>query len=113
MYEEHNDKFGLWEEFPYPYGFRGRRLQRQTIEYIKFFDKYEKAELTKHSNLFHFCKSVIYEYSPSFKEEVLRQESLVRLFSGIYYAIKFGVIVNIIVGIFHLGHSGKIIVHSA
>ena len=101
-YEGHNKRFGIWEEFPYPYQLRGRRLLRQSPEYNRFFDKYEKLGMTKEPTLFHFFKSAIYEYSASFKEEVLRQESLVRLFSGIYYAINFGVMVNVIVGSLHL-----------
>lgn len=101
-YEEHNARFGIWEEFPYRYQLRGKRLLEQTPEYNKFFDKYEANGMTKKATLFHFFKSAIYEYSPSFKEELIRQESLVRLLSGIYYATKFGAIANIFVGSCHL-----------
>jgi len=102
IYRIHNEKFGLWEFFPYPYVIKGRRLIQQSKKYNKFFEKYEKKGITKFKTFFNFCKSVIYEYSTSLKEEVIRQESLVRLFAGIYYAIKYGMPINIFLGTAHL-----------
>jgi hypothetical protein len=90
LYTEYTQNFWLWEEFPYAYHSTARRLSSQSEDYIKFFEKYDKQGIMKTKTFFHFCKSVIYEYSPSFKEEVLYQESLVRLFAGIYYVIKCG-----------------------
>lgn len=90
VYKQHNDKFRIWEEFPYPYLLRGRRLLLQSKGYIQFFEKYDKQGITKDQYFFNFCKSVIYEYSPSLKEELIRQEALVRLFAGIYYVLKYG-----------------------
>jgi len=102
IYKQYNDKFSFWEEFPYAYRLIGRRLLKQSEDYIKFFEKYDKQGLTKTETFFNFCKSVIYQYSPSFKEEVLRQESLVRLFAGLYYVIKYGKAITLGVGIYHL-----------
>ena len=102
QYIEHRKKFGIWEEFPYPYYSKAEALLRQSDKYNKFFEEYDKKGIMKHRTFFNFCKSVITEYSPSIKEEVIRQESLVRLFSGIYYALGFGKIISIIVGSLHL-----------
>ncbi len=102
VYREYSDKFKFWEKFPYGYRLRGRRLLHQPENYIKFFKKYDKQGITKFETFFNLCKSVVYEYSPSFKEELLRQESLVRLFTGIYYVIKYGKVLAIISGILHL-----------
>jgi hypothetical protein len=102
IYSQYNHKFDFWEEFPYAYRLIARRLLQQSEDYIKFFEKYDKQGLTKTETFFNFCKSVIYEYSPSFKEEVLRQESLVRLFAGLYYVIKYGKTITIGVSILHL-----------
>lgn len=101
-YINHNNRFGIWEEFPYPYELRGRRLLHQSKEYSKFFEKYDEQGILKYRTFFNFCKTVIFEYSPPLKEEALRQESLIRLLSGVYYAIKYGKIINIIIGILHL-----------
>ncbi len=102
VYKQYNDKFRYWEEFPYAYRLIARRLLKQPENYIRFFKKYDKQGLTKTETFFNFCKSVIYEYSPSLKEEVLRQESLVRLFAGMYYVIKFGKVITIVVSVLHL-----------
>jgi hypothetical protein len=102
VYINHNNRFGIWEEFPYPYQLKGRRLLHLPKEYNQFFEKYDKQGILKYRTFFNFCKSVIFEYSPSLKEEAVRQESLIRLLSGIYYAIKYGKIINIIIGVFHL-----------
>ena len=101
-YKQHCDKFGIWEEFPYPYLKKGRRLSRLSTNYNELFEKYDQQGITKSSRFFNFCKSVIYEYSPSLKEEVIRQEALVRLFAGIYYVTKYGKTVSGIAGILHL-----------
>jgi hypothetical protein len=101
-YRQHIGRFGIWEQFPYPYHMKGRRLLRHSRDYNQFFEKYDRQGVTKHKRFFNFCKSVIYEYSPSFKEEVLRQEALVRLFAGIYYVIKYGKIIGAITGLLHL-----------
>jgi hypothetical protein len=101
-YRQYLDKFGLWEQFPYGYRLTARRLLEQPENYIQFFEKYDKQNLTKTETFFNYCKSVIYEYSPSFKEEVLRQEALVRLFAGIYYVVKYGKVLAVIVGTLHL-----------
>lgn len=105
VYKQHCDRFGIWEEFPYPYLKKGRRLSRQPTRYNEFFEKYDRQGITKYKRFFNFCKTVIYEYSPSLKEEVIRQEALVRLFAGIYYVTKFGKIISGIVGILHLAFS--------
>jgi len=102
LYREYVDQFKFWEKFPYGYRLRGRRLLHQPEEYIKFYEKYDKQGITNYDTFFNLCKSVVIEYSPSFKEEMLRQESLVRLFAGIYYVIKFGKILSLIVGSLHL-----------
>jgi hypothetical protein len=101
-YRQHIGRFKIWEEFPYPYLMKGRRLQRHPRGYNQFFDKYDGQGVTKHKRFFNFCKSVIYQYSPSFKEEVLRQEALVRLFAGLYYVIKYGKIIGAVTGLLHL-----------
>ncbi len=95
-YKQHNDRFGLWEEFPYPYLMRGRRLTLHARDYSQFFEKYEQQGITHNQSFFNFCKTVVYEYSPSLKEELIRQEALVRLFAGIYYVMKYGWIIGII-----------------
>ena len=102
VYKQHNDRFRIWEEFPYPYLLRGRRLSLQSKGYNQFFEKYDKQGITKYQYFFNFCKLVIYEYSPSLKEELIRQEALVRLFAGIYYVIKYGKIVGLITWLLHL-----------
>ena len=108
VYEEYSNRFRFWEEFPYAYRLRARRLLSQSENYIKFFEKYDRQGITKTENFFNFCKSVIYEYSPSFKEEVLRQESLVRLFAGIYYVITYGKVIAALILVLHavllIGH---------
>lgn len=101
-YRKYNDEFRFWEIFPYGYRLRARMLLHQSESYVKFYEKYDKQCLTKTEAFFNFCKSVIYEYSPSFKEEMLRQESLVRLFAGIYYVLKYGKVVAIVVSALHL-----------
>ena len=101
-YKQYVDKFGFWEKFPYGYSLTARRLLHQPEDYMKFFEKYDKQNLTKTETFFNYCKSVIYEYSPSFKEEVLRQESLVRLFAGIYYVARYGKVLAVSVGVLHL-----------
>ncbi len=101
-YIEHRDRFGFWEESPYPYLLKARRLVKKSIGYNKFFEKYDGQGVMKHRAFFNFCKDVIFEYSSSLKEEAVRQESLIRLFAGIYYAIRYGNIVNSIIVILHL-----------
>ncbi|GIK38599.1 MAG: hypothetical protein BroJett011_24320 [Chloroflexota bacterium] len=102
VYEKFIDEFRIWEEFPYPYFMKARRLARLSTNYNEFFEKYDRQRITKNARFFNFCKTVIYEYSPSLKEELIRQEALVRLFSGIYYVIRYGKIVSVIVGLLHL-----------
>ena len=103
IHQEYNNTFDSeWEYFPYPYTLKGRRHKNEPKEYNNFYKKYDKQNITNNHTFYHFCKSVFYERSPSFKEEVLRQESLVRLLAGIYYVSKFAIITNVIVGIFHL-----------
>lgn len=102
VYKQHNSRFGIWEEFPYPYLMKGRRLLLHPESYNEFFEKYDKQGITRSSRFFNFCKSVIYEFSPSLKEEVLRQEALVRLFAGLYYVIKYGKVVSVVMGLLHL-----------
>jgi hypothetical protein len=97
VYRQYNDGYSFYEKFPYGYRLFARRLFHQPEHYMKFFEKYDRQGITKTETFFNFCKSVIYEYSPSFKEEVLRQESLVRLFAGLYYVIKYGKLVAVIV----------------
>ncbi len=101
-YKQHNKQFEFWEMFPYPYLVRGRRLYRHPRNYNQFYEKYDKQGITKDDRFFNFCKSVAYEYSPSLKEELLRQEALVRLFAGVYYTIKYGNVVAAILGVLHL-----------
>ena len=103
IYSQHNKKFGIWEEFPYPYLLRGRRLLLHPPDYIQFFEKYDQQGITKYANFFNFIKTVVYEYSPSLKEELIRQEALVRLFAGIYYVMKYGTIVSIATLLLHSG----------
>lgn len=100
-YKDQYDKFKLWEIFPYPYYVTTWRLSYKHKDYNDFFRKYDMQGLTKNRTFFHFCKSVIYEYSKPFTEEVLRQESLTRLLSGTYYSGLLGKILNIIVAIYH------------
>ena len=102
MYIQHNKRFGFWEVFPYPHLIKGRRLQSYPKSYIEFFEKYDIQGITKYERFFNFCKSVIYEYSPSLKEEVLRQESLVRLFAGLYYVTKYGKPISVAMVLLHL-----------
>lgn len=100
-YREYMSRFGFWESFPYRYLVKGRRLIQQSEDYNKFFEKYEKEGITEFKSFFNMCKAVIYEYSTSLKEELIRQEALVRLFAGIYYAIKYGLPINIFIGLAH------------
>ena len=102
IYKQHNNRFGIWEFFPYPYLLRGRRLLLHPSDYNQFFEKYDQQGITKHANFFNFIKTVVYEYSPSLKEELIRQEALVRLFAGIYYVMKYGTIVSIATMLLHL-----------
>lgn len=102
VYKTYNEQFRYWEEFPYAYRLKGKRLLEQSENYIKFFEKYDKQGITKNKAFFNFCKSLIYEYSPPFKEEILRQESLVRLFAGIHYVVKYGKVLSSIIGIIHV-----------
>jgi hypothetical protein len=102
VYKQHNSRFGVWEEFPYPYLLRGRRLLLHSPDYQQFFEKYDRQGITKNSNFFNFCKTVVFEYSPSLKEELIRQEALVRLFAGIYYVMKYGTFVSIFTPLLHL-----------
>ena len=69
---------------------------------VEFFEQYDKEGILKRKRFFNYCKIVIYEHSASLKEEVIRQENLVRLFAGIYYVVKFGIWVSIVLGILHL-----------
>ena len=55
-YNQHNNRFSMWEEFPYPYLLKGRRLLRHTKEYNAFFEKYDKQGITKYTNFFNFLK---------------------------------------------------------
>jgi hypothetical protein len=102
IYEKHNNRFGLWEAFPYPYLLKGRRLARHPKDVNLFFEKFDRQGITKYKRFFNFCKTIIFEYSPSLKEELLRQESLVRLFAGIFYVAKYGKIISIVMGFLHL-----------
>ena len=102
VYREHQKKYGLWEEFPYPIQLKERRLLRQSANYNNFFKNYDAQGITKDKTFFNFCKSVIIENSPSFKEEVHQQESLVRLFAGIYYAIRYSRIFITTTAIIHI-----------
>ena len=102
IYRQHIEKFGIWEEFPYPYFIKGRRLLYQSADYNEVFDKYDSQGFTKFSRFFNFCKTVIYEYSPSLKEELIRQEALIRLLAGIYYVNKYGTVVSLVVGVIHM-----------
>lgn len=100
-YKRHNYIYGIWEEFPYPYQLRGRRLDRQSADYNDFFEKYDRQHVTRTQTFFHFCKSVAYQHSPPFREELIHQESLVRLFAGIYYVSVYGWVTSLIVAVFH------------
>lgn len=101
-FKQHIKKFGFWEEFPYSYHLKGRDLLQQSKEYNEFFEQYDKEGILKRKRFFNYCKIVIYEHSAPLKEEVIRQENLVRLFAGIYYVVKFGIWVSIVLGILHL-----------
>ena len=100
-YKRHNYIYGIWEEFPYPYQLKGRRLDRHSADYNDFFEKYDRQHVTRTRTFFHFCKSAAYQHSPPFREELIRQESLVRLFAGIYYVSVYGWVTSLIVAVFH------------
>lgn len=102
VYRQNKKNFGYWEEFPYPCAVKTRRLFQLPDKYNDFFEKYDKQGITKSKAFFNFCKSAIYEYSPSFKEEMLHQESLIRLFAGVYYVAKYGNVLNFIIGLWHV-----------
>ena len=101
VFDKHIDKYGLWEEFPYPTYTKWRRLRACPKDYNDFVEKYEKQGIIARQAFFHFCQTVVYEYSTSLKEELLRQEALIRLFAGMFYALIFGRIVSIIALILH------------
>jgi hypothetical protein len=98
---KHVEKCGLWEKFPYSTYLKLRRLRANTQSYNEFFEKYEKQGIGKEHAFFNFCQMVVYEYSPSLKEELLRQEALVRLFAGMFYALIFGRGVSIAAAVLH------------
>jgi hypothetical protein len=64
-------------------------------------EKYEKQGIVGRQVFFSFCQMVVYEYSTSLKEELLRQEALIRLFAGMFYALIFARIVSIVTIILH------------
>lgn len=101
VFDKHIDRFGLWEKFPYPLALKWRRLKGNTDKYNDFFEKYEKQGITDEAAFFHSCLMVVYEYSTSLKEELLRQEALIRLFAGMFYALIFGRIVSVITILLH------------
>lgn len=101
VFAHHIERFGLWEKFPYSAYLKLRRLRANTKSYNDFFEKYEKQGITNDQAFFHFCLMVVYEYSTSLKEELLRQEALIRLFAGMFYALKFGRGVSVIVAALH------------
>lgn len=96
VFDKHIDKYGLWEQFPYPIFTKWRRLRACTKNYNDFVEKYEKQGIAGKQSFLHLCQTVVYEYSPSLKEELLRQEALIRLFAGMFYALIFGRIASII-----------------
>ena len=77
-------RFYRWERFPYPYMMRARQMTRWPSEVREFYEKYHEENIMQTTGFFNFCKSAVLEYSPSFKEELHRQEALIRLFCGIY-----------------------------
>ena len=87
---DHHKIYQLWEEFPYHYYLKFWRIAQHTKDYGHFYKKYDDQGITQEKAFFHFCKNAVYEYSPSFKEELLRQESLIRLFAGIYRSTRIG-----------------------
>lgn len=91
-----------WEVFPYPYTMKVRSRLWHPPAYFQFFRKYDEQQQEQGTTFFNYCKSAVYEYSPSFKEELIRQEALVRMLSGIFYALKYGLWVTALAGIVHL-----------
>jgi hypothetical protein len=89
-YCAHHERFSLWEYFPYPNFIRFWRLLRHSIDYRKFYEKFDKEGITDEKTFFHFCKNVVYENSPPLKDELVRQESMIRLCSGLYYSVQYG-----------------------
>src|SRR5579863_9377279 len=90
LYREYVERFDLWETFPYPYRVKARRVLQYSTDYNRFFEKYDREGITKFETFFIFCKAVAFQHSPTFKEELLRQEALVRMFAGLYYATRYG-----------------------
>lgn len=99
--DKHIDRFGLWEEFPYPMYVKWRRLRAGTKNFNDYIEKYEKQGVSAKHGFFGFCQMVVYEYSASLKEELLRQEALIRLFAGLFYALIFGRIASVITIFLH------------
>lgn len=100
-----NRYFRKWERFPYPYEMLRRRLLFKPYHYNKFFQKFvEKGNMkVEHDHYFiNFCKVVVSKFNPDLKDEILRQQSLVRLLAGIYYVTKFGQYLGIILGLLYL-----------
>ena len=91
--------------FPYPYLQKSRRLQGYPNHINEFYQKLDRTGFLNTSTFFEICKSVIYEYSPALKEEMLRETALIRLFTGIYFAGKLGLFLFSIPAI---GHGIKI-----
>lgn len=101
VFDNHVNKYGLWEKFPYPIYIKWRRLLSDTNNQYEFFEKYEKQGVTGHPFFFSFCQTAVYEHSASLKEELLRQEALIRLFAGMFYALIFGRVAAIITLMVH------------
>jgi len=101
VFDKHVDRYGLWEKFPYPIYLKARRLMANPESYNDFFEKYEKQGVANKQAFFGFCQMHVYEYSTSLKEELLRQEALIRLFAGMFYVAIFGRITSILTIIIH------------
>lgn len=85
------------EKAPFYYVTKLRRLRGQSKLYNDFFDAFDREGVLQRTTFFNYCKSVIYEYSPSLKEELLRTEALVRLMAGLYYSFHSAILVNLII----------------
>jgi hypothetical protein len=101
VFDKHIDRYGLWETFPYPMYLKWTRLRCDTKNYYDFIEKYEKQGIVAKQAFLGFCQMAVYEYSASLKEELLRQEALIRLFAGMFYALIFARIVSLITIILH------------
>lgn len=106
LYEKQKDVYELWERFPYPLQTKVCLFLEQPKDMIDFYGAYIEnqniIDKEDEKGFFNYCKVCILCSNSALKDEVLREEALIRLMAGLIFVIRTGVFWIAIVLFSHL-----------